>query len=138
MPWSAAVRVMRFIRKKGWEASGRLAEERGSFPNYKGSTFDEMDQAYEERHRNHHRPDGDDLHNRRVFFGHRAALRARFYEERNGRYGACRGKPSLQGGCNAHGGFDDPETMKKIAEGGHLYDIEGVRRRDAECIRHLP
>ena len=35
---------MRFVRKKGWEASGRLAKERGTFPNFKGSAFDKMDQ----------------------------------------------------------------------------------------------
>lgn len=32
--------VMRFIRAKGHEASSKLAEERGSFPNYKGSIFE--------------------------------------------------------------------------------------------------
>ena len=33
-------KVMRFIQAKGHEASSKLGEERGSFPNYKGSIFE--------------------------------------------------------------------------------------------------
>ena len=32
--------IMRFIQTKGHEASSKLGEERGSFPNYKGSIFE--------------------------------------------------------------------------------------------------
>lgn len=35
-------RVMKFIRDTGWEASEELAEERGVFPNFKGSVFEKM------------------------------------------------------------------------------------------------
>lgn len=35
-------KVMKFINEVGWEASERLAEERGVFPNYKGSIFEKM------------------------------------------------------------------------------------------------
>mgnify|MGYP000706180750 CR=1 FL=1 len=35
-------RVMKFIMDTGWEASETLAEEKGVFPNYKGSIFDKM------------------------------------------------------------------------------------------------
>jgi len=37
-----AERVMKFIRDAGWETSEALAEERGVFPNYKGSIFERM------------------------------------------------------------------------------------------------
>lgn len=33
--------LMQFIQEKGHEASSKLGEERGSFPNYKGSTFEQ-------------------------------------------------------------------------------------------------
>jgi len=33
--------IMRFIREKGWEASEELARERGVFPNYPGSIYDQ-------------------------------------------------------------------------------------------------
>lgn len=32
--------IMKFIRETGWEASEALAEERGSFPNFKGSIWE--------------------------------------------------------------------------------------------------
>ncbi len=35
-----AEKVMSFINKKAWNESERLAEERGPFPNFKGSIFD--------------------------------------------------------------------------------------------------
>jgi len=35
-----AEEIMRFIQEKGHAASSRLAEERGSFPNYEGSIFE--------------------------------------------------------------------------------------------------
>jgi ribonucleoside-diphosphate reductase alpha chain len=35
-------RVMKFIRDTGWETSEALAEEKGVFPNYKGSVFESM------------------------------------------------------------------------------------------------
>ncbi|RKZ28577.1 ribonucleotide-diphosphate reductase subunit alpha [bacterium] len=37
-----AEKVMSFIQKEGWDASSALAEERGVFPNYPGSIFDQM------------------------------------------------------------------------------------------------
>jgi len=37
-----AEKVMKFIRDTGWEASEALAEERGVFPNYKGSIYEKM------------------------------------------------------------------------------------------------
>lgn len=36
-----AGKVMGFIKDKAWEASARLAERRGVFPNFKGSIYDE-------------------------------------------------------------------------------------------------
>lgn len=37
---AAGERIMRFIREKGWEASGELAAQRGVFPNFRGSRYD--------------------------------------------------------------------------------------------------
>ncbi len=37
-----AEKVMKFIRDVGWETSEALAEEKGVFPNYKGSIFEKM------------------------------------------------------------------------------------------------
>jgi ribonucleoside-diphosphate reductase alpha chain len=33
-------RIMQFVKEKGWEASEKLARERGLFPNFKGSKYD--------------------------------------------------------------------------------------------------
>jgi ribonucleoside-diphosphate reductase alpha chain len=33
-------RIMKFVQEKGWEASEKLAGERGLFPNFKGSKYD--------------------------------------------------------------------------------------------------
>ncbi len=118
-------KVMSFVREKGWDASGRLAEERGTFPNYEGSVFEKMGQPMRNATVTTIAPTGTISIIGGCSSGIEPLFALAFTRTVMDGTELVEVNPLFKEAAR-RGGFDDKETIKKIAEGGHLYDIEGV------------
>ncbi len=128
----AADKVMGFIREKGREASLELSEERGAFPNFKGSVFDGRFKGMRNATVTTIAPTGTIS----IISGCSSGIEPLFALAftRNVMEGTelLEVNPLLETVAKERG-FDDSEIMKKVASEGTLHDVAGV----PEDIRRL-
>ncbi len=119
-------KVMRFIQDKGWEASSRLAEERGTFPNFKGSIFDKKGGM---KMRNATVTTIAPTGTISIIAGCSSGVEPLFALAftRNVMDGAelLDVNPLFESAAKA-GGFDDEETLRKVAESGSIHEIDSI------------
>src|SRR3989304_4232627 len=116
---------MSFIQKKGRQASRDLAEERGSFPNLKGSIYDGKGKAPRNATVTTIAPTGTIS----IISGCSSGIEPLFALAftRNVMEGTelIEVNPLFEEFAKERG-FDSPEIMKEVARKGTLHDIEGI------------
>ncbi len=120
-----AEKVMRFIRDKGYEASGELAKKRGSFPNFKGSVYDGKSGHMRNATVTTIAPTGTIS----IIAGCSSGIEPLFALAfvRNVMEGTelLEVNPLFEE-IAAERGFDSPELMRQVAASGTLHDIPGL------------
>ncbi len=120
-----AERIMGFIREKGREASMKLAEERGSFPNFKGSIYDGKTPGMRNATVTTIAPTGTIS----IISGCSSGIEPLYAVAftRNVMEGTeLLDINPLFDEIASERGFDSPEVMKQAAATGTLHDIKGI------------
>lgn len=120
-----AEKIMAFIQEKGREASAALAEERGAFPNFKGSVYDGKMKPLRNATITTIAPTGTIS----IIAGCSSGIEPLFALAftRNVMEGTelLDVNPLFEETARERG-FDSPEIMKQVAKSGSLHDVEDI------------
>jgi len=110
-----AEKIMETIQAEARSASKTLAAERGPFPAYPESIYGKRNLGpYRNATTTTIAPDRHPFHHRRLFLGHRTAVRPVVFPQRHGRREVGRGQPAFRGGPARIRGL-----LRELDGGGH-------------------
>ena len=119
-PQAAAMgeKIISFIEKESKIASKVLADERGAFPNFRGSLWDRKPPPAQ-RHDHHDRAHGNIEHHRGNVERHRADFRRSVQQAASWRHGGAGDRPLMAGNQgDARCGIDPGEALPEGLPGG--------------------
>ena len=117
--------VMSFIQDKGRDASLRLAETRGVFPNFKGSIYDRQGLKLRNATITTIAPTGTISIIASCSSGVEPLFALAFTRTVMDNTALVEVNPLFEEAARL-GGFDDPETMKLVADSGGTHDIDSI------------